>query len=386
MRIKTISFKDYIQNWELQETSFDKLTLLVGASGVGKSRILQVINILKQIALGRIYRGIEWNVEFITTTHDTYIWSGKTDNSGDISPFGVSNNLFFLLKEDKKAKIEFEEIKFNDKIIISRNTNETIFNEVKMVKFSLNESIISILKEEELIMPISENFKRIQLTDHSSTHPLKAASNISSIKSNQLKKINNISIEDLRSLDLDVIVKLYISSLYCKDIFQTIKERYSEIFPLVLEIQFISKQINFTKETDLNIEIQIKEKGVKNWIKKNDISSGMFRSLIHISEIYLCSEGSVFLIDEFENSLGINCINELTDEIISTDRDVQFIITSHHPYIINNIDFSHWKLVVRNGASVKTNPVSNLINGESSHDKFMQLIQLSQYQTGEDIV
>lgn len=110
----------------------------------------------------------------------------------------------------------------------------------------------------------------------------------------------------------------------------------------------------------------------------------MYRSLIHIAEMYLCADGTVFLIDEFENSLGINCINDLTQEMLESDRELQFIITSHHPYIINNIDFKYWKLVTRNGSIVKTREINDFIKGQSSHDRFMQLIQLSQYKTGEE--
>lgn len=111
----------------------------------------------------------------------------------------------------------------------------------------------------------------------------------------------------------------------------------------------------------------------------------MFRSLIHISEIYLCSEGSVFLIDEFENSLGINCINELTSDILSSKRQIQFVLTSHHPYIINNIDHSNWKVVTRSKGVVSTHNSEKYNIGKSKHDAFMQLVQLDQYQTGIEI-
>jgi len=387
MKIETISFRDNIHNWELSETSFNKLTLLVGASGVGKSRILQAIDILKRIALGRIYSGIEWKIKFFTSDNNMYVWSGKTDNSGEIFSFGEINEYFFRLEKDGKngANIEFEEVYLNNEIIISRNSNQTLFKEAEMVKFSLKESIVSILKEEELIKPISENFEQIQLKDHSTMSSVNEIFfGVEVIRSDEITRMKNISLEILRNKDLNVIFKLYVASLYCKEVFQHIKDRYSEIFPLVEEICLLSKEIKLDKKSYLEIELQIKERGVPNWIRRTDISSGMLRSLIHIADIYLCVDGTVFLIDEFENSLGVNCINELTDEIISTNRNVQFIITSHHPYIINNIDFSHWKLVVRKGSIVKANPVSDLIHGESSHDKFMQLIQLSQYQTGED--
>ncbi len=43
----------------------------------------------------------------------------------------------------------------------------------------------------------------------------------------------------------------------------------------------------------------------------------------------------------------------------------QFIMTSHHPYIINNIDISSWKVFYRNGLDVE------ILNGESLKKKFL---------------
>ena len=48
----------------------------------------------------------------------------------------------------------------------------------------------------------------------------------------------------------------------------------------------------------------------------------------------LWPDGSVILIDEFENSLGVNCLDEITEDVVKESRRLQFILTSHHPYII----------------------------------------------------
>nr|WP_293102352.1 hypothetical protein [Okeania sp. SIO2F4] len=53
-----------------------------------------------------------------------------------------------------------------------------------------------------------------------------------------------------------------------------------------------------------------------NWILSPHISSGMLKTLMYISELYLSPEGSVILIDEFENSLGVNCLDSVTDLIL----------------------------------------------------------------------
>jgi AAA15 family ATPase/GTPase len=131
----------------------------------------------------------------------------------------------------------------------------------------------------------------------------------------------------------------------------------------------------------LDFPIQIKEKGVNNWIFQNNISSGMLKTLIHISELYLSPEGTVILIDEFENSLGINCIDVVTDLLVE-NRNIQFILTSHHPYIINNIGMEHWKIVTRKGGVVTVIDAKDLNLGKSRHQAFMQLINLEEYSEG----
>jgi len=104
--------------------------------------------------------------------------------------------------------------------------------------------------------------------------------------------------------------------------------------------------------------------------------------LMHIAELYLCADGTVILIDEFENSLGINCIDEVTRSIVSSRRSLQFIITSHHPYIINNINFKNWKLITRKAGVVKSYDATRFISGESKHQAFTQLINLDEYVEG----
>lgn len=181
-------------------------------------------------------------------------------------------------------------------------------------------------------------------------------------------------------------IKLLVASrLKNKALFQSIKNRYIDIFPQVEDIRIVRQ----TASRDLShmmdeYMIQIKERGVTEWIPQQDISSGMLRSLMQICEIYLCPEGSVLLMDEFENSLGVNCIDELTNDILSAKRNVQFILTSHHPYIINNIPYQNWKIVTRKGGKVTVKNASDYRIGESKHDYFMQLLQLEEFSNGVD--
>lgn len=52
MKVKKFSFKNKNQNWHLENTYFDNLNLLVGASGVGKTRISKALYLICNIAQG----------------------------------------------------------------------------------------------------------------------------------------------------------------------------------------------------------------------------------------------------------------------------------------------------------------------------------------------
>ncbi len=108
----------------------------------------------------------------------------------------------------------------------------------------------------------------------------------------------------------------------------------------------------------------------------------MIRTFIHISEMYLLSKGTVVLIDEFENSLGVNCIDILTEDLIYEHSRLQFIATSHHPYIINKIPYDYWKIVTRKGGKIKAFNAKEFKLGDSSHERFINLINLPEYKKG----
>ncbi|MBE9257562.1 AAA family ATPase, partial [Dolichospermum sp. LEGE 00246] len=154
-----------------------------------------------------------------------------------------------------------------------------------------------------------------------------------------------------------------------------IKEYYIDIFSEVNNFRVSSER---DSDVDFLLSFEIQENGLEDWIPQERISSGMFRTLIFLIEVITAPEESVILIDEFENSLGINCMGELTDFILDKSPDVQFILTSHHPYIINNIPWDTWQIVSKSGNKVRVRKSLNIpeLNTASSLDKFTQLVNL----------
>jgi predicted ATPase len=377
MNIRTLEFKNKSDGWEIQKMSFQQLNLLVGASGVGKTQILQAINILKRIADGESFSGIQWNIDFTTDDGGEYIWEGEfEDNKFPLDYYNQDRNR-------PSSRILNEKIE-KDKTIMAERTQEGIrFKSAPTIKLPSEISLINMLKEEELIEPLYEHLQKIVLPDEILDYNMKSEFGITPI--HDVLEADIDSFESIQESGLYTEGKLYIIYYRFNDVFQTIKQRFCEIFPQIEDIKIDrikDNELNTPREYQDQVFIHIKQQNVEQWIPSVSMSSGMVRTLLLLSEIYLCADGSVILIDEFENSLGINCIRDITDEILSTDRNIQFIITSHHPYIINNVEFQYWKLLTRNGGTIKAHDISEYLSGKSHHENFMQLIQLEEYKTG----
>lgn len=167
-------------------------------------------------------------------------------------------------------------------------------------------------------------------------------------------------------------MKIYIAKRYYKDLYIKIFEAVKELFMEIEDIDVIEDE-----ERELYL-VAIQVYGKK--LLQNDISNGMLKTIYYIVELFTMSEDSLVLIDEFENGLGVNCIDLLADLLLYARTDLQFIITSHHPKIINGIEKSRWKIVDRNAKTVKNCDSEDYGIGNSQHDAYFNLINRWEYE------
>ena len=371
MRIKKVAFWDNLREWRFEPIYFSNLALLVGVSGVGKTQILKGILNLQRIANGASLNGLAWDVTFSTVNNVEYRWQGEFETQK--LPAIIPN------EEDEinKFRIVQEHLSREGNVIIERSNNEIKFKGETTPKLSPFQSVVEILNQEEDISPVQHGFNKIIYSDNS-----RSVNGILGIPLKVLPILSNnkFDLENVQASEMPIILKLVLIARHLPNLFETIKFKFLEIFPQVEDVKIEAVEDN-ENPSFTRFPIQIKEKGVKDWIFQNNISSGMLKTLVHISELYVSPEGTVILIDEFENSLGINCIDVVTD-LIMENRNIQFILTSHHPYIINNIGMEHWKIVTRKGGVVTVIDAKDLNLGKSRHQAFMQLINLEEYSEG----
>lgn len=367
MRIKRFSYKDNITGWNINDIEFSKFTLLVGASGVGKTLILKAIQTLAAIARGRSGNGIEWNVLFSIKGVD-YEWSGAF--TPDESEYAR-----MIRKKNPSIPVVYESLRKGTETLVSRDSNGILFRDIRTVKLEATKSIIALLKEEDEIHPIYDAFQNITKLDNTMSRVSFSAGSV-------FDQAKVETFEDVRRMRfLYPIDKLFMLFKFNLPEFEEIKKDFHSVFPSVTDIRFTIENV---LEDVSSPVLQIKEEGVEPWILYQNISSGMLRTLSQMVLLKLAHGGDVVLIDEFENSLGVNCIDQVAESILDLDDDVQFIITSHHPYIINSIGYEKWKIVTRQGSDVTVHTAEELgIGAHSNHEKFMQLVQLSAYKTGK---
>jgi hypothetical protein len=374
MKIQEVTYCNKALDWRFEPIEFGQLSLLVGISGVGKTQIIRGIADLKKVANGKSLNGVCWNISFVSSGLN-YRWKGEFEVQ-DVEYFIDSD------EDEDRYKVISEYVYKGNELLIERDGSYVKFKDREMPKLSPFKSMVEVLSEEDDISPIQQGFDRVfyrRPTDNVTTEihvgiPYEVLSE------------SYLNIKSLQESDLPTQVKLGLTYKCFPEVFNQIKYRFTNIFPQVEDIK-----LEPVKEKRLPFLaagfpfLYIKEKGVDNWIFQKSISSGMYKTLMQITDLYLLPDNSLVLIDEFENSLGVNCIDVLTEDLLSDRRGMQFILTSHHPYIINNIDLTDWKIVTRKGGIVRVKDAEQLHLGRSKHQAFIQLMNLDEYREGIEI-
>ncbi|MCC3586305.1 MAG: AAA family ATPase [Microcoleus sp. PH2017_29_MFU_D_A] len=380
MKIISLQLKNHFLGWDFDEIKFSSnLTLLVGISGAGKTQILQAILDLKRIANGKAINGLEWKIIFSTVNNTEFIWEGGFDTV-ETNELNFDDPEKENPDENEKPSFIYEKLISKNEVLFERNKEDIKFKNSQIPKLSSHQSMMYLLKEETVIKEAFDALNKIEYRDDT-INGLRLRSSKQSLHSIKNKYQ---TLESIVNSDEDIRTKLYLIYENKLDIFEAIKSRFIDVFQQIEDVRVEPFKTDdlFKGFADIFVPvISIKEKSVPKWIREDRMSSGMLRTIIHLGEIFLSNEGSVILIDEFENSLGINCIDILTDDLIHENKTLQFIATSHHPYIINNIPYEYWKIVTRQGGHIRTCNASDYHLGKSKQDAFIQLNKILEKQS-----
>ena len=363
VKIQWLEFENLKTQLKIERIYFNNdVTLLVGLSGVGKTQILNAVEYSLNLAVDKDEPLRPYKVGIgVLVDDEEYEWFYEINKANE-------NEL--IINEDNKYEFVYEKLVKNNEIVFERKNLE-----VEVVGY---DKVPQPKKSESLILQYSDdkNFEKL-ISGIRKLYPveieLAVRGGIRSESFSRLKSkvidILNVSEEKVEFKvfsHLPVAVKLYIVKNYYPDIYVKIFDAVKELF---MEIEDIDVEEDAVREMYL-VSIQVYGKK----LLQQDISNGMLKTIYYIVELFTMSEDSLVLIDEFENGLGVNCIDVLSELMLSERDDLQFIITSHHPKIINAIDKNKWKIIDREGSIVKNSSSLSYGIGNSQHDAYFNLL------------
>lgn len=365
VKIKWIEFENLETGLKVERIKFfDNITLLVGLSGAGKTQILDAIVSSLMLALDKIQLIQPYTVCIgIDINEHIYEWTYTVQKHKVINgvSFDTPDEYFFVYESLLCDQNEIF-VRDNDKINIKDFSNIPTPRKDKSLIYQYSDDLhfrelvngIKNLYNIDMDLTIRRYFAKDSVED------FKNKIN----RTFKVKPTTNIKIFS----HLPAPLKLYIAKIHYSDIFEKILETVKDIFPEIENIDIVEDLIKD------RYGVQITVYGRK--LYQEDISNGILKSIYFIIELYTASENSLILIDEFENGLGMNCITALSDLLMEESSQLQFIITSHHPKIIGNIDYNNWKIIEREKNIIKNfdcNDDGYEIGG-NRHDAYFKLL------------
>ena len=363
VKLKWIEFENLRTGLKIERVVFnDDITLLVGLSGVGKTQILNAIEYSLKLAVNKNLRLEPYNTTLcFQIGEEVYVWSYRIqqDHAEDIFE---SKEIKYFFAYEKLQNIKGD--------ILMQRTPDTIqvtgYDKVPTPK--KDESLLVQYSEDALVKPIiSEMLKLYPIEIEMDVRGAIAQESFNMFKAKIKESFKENEKQPFEKFShLPVPLKIYITKEYYP-------QMYAQIFSAVKELFMEINSIDIVEDPDREIYMVAIDVYGKRLLQ-HEISNGMLKTIYYIVELITMSKNSLVLIDEFENGLGVNCIDVLAELLLGERRDLQFVITSHHPKIINQISNKKWKIIERDIATVKNFTAEEYGIMHSQHDAYFNLI------------
>lgn len=367
MHINWFEFNDSTYGISIDRTYFDKINLLVGVSGAGKTIILRVLSsYIDLIRRGSSVKNecnfkMNFTVDTVSSV-DTYEWSISTTQSSLVDKVTGSTAGYIVTKE---------ELLRNGKMLFARDNNKLeISGYNSLPKIPLDKSTIAVFKDDNLFKDIKKAFASVIGLDEQKNAYMDVQKEFYD-EALRVAKENTMSYEHtaLYMSLLPLVVRLGIARSVYAEKFNMYMDKLKEIFPYISDVK-----IRLSKSTQKYVTVLCLQDDVE--VAQDRISTGMIKTMNVLAYLYFIAQNALIIVDEVENSLGINCLDDVIESIDCSvyEQNNQAILSSHHPYIINAVDSSKWRIVSQENGHITTKSANEVGIDSKNRDGFFELI------------
>lgn len=358
--------------WQFPEVKFKHQNLFVGESASGKSTLLNfVFSIGSKIAQnkGNVIGYVKLEFEH---ENARYMWEWDC-----------------RVTEDNVHKIFFEKLTKtidgidNEETILNRSVDELTINKIKTPKIAADLSAITTFKEDPAIEPVYKAFSSIMRRDFAANE-LNQLATVRILSRTDLQRIEkHKSLALILHSDFPLSARLFLLKSHFHEKYKELTKIYQGVFPFVEAFEF--RDMSEDGIPGKSPYLHLKDKNAAELIPLHSWSSGMKKVLLIVTDVLMLPGGYVYLLDEYENSLGTNAVNFLPRLLDTHGVDNQFIITSHHPYLINSMPIRNWVVFHRKGLEVFVRHGEELVEryGKSKQQAFIKLLNDPFFTDGE---
>jgi hypothetical protein len=352
MRIERLEYEDKARGWRLSATTFHPdLTLLVGHSVTDKRHILTAIQTLARFAQGQTpddLWSVVWDMRFRTDA-GSYDWQGEFSGKGFSIRDGLRTEaLLKLLPGQFRRGLEpfvlHETLRLDGRGVVQRRGESVQLNGRPTDRHSPSYSAISLLGREANVQPAFDGFGRIVFVEDPGDTLATLA------KPLQKLCIDFPTLDAIRDSKLPTYAKLAVVQENLPEVFRAIVGRVRERLPQVEDLGF-DRVDRSSRFTDLPA-LRLLERGTAQWLQESKISTDLLHSVLNLAAVALWPDHAVILIDDFESSLGVYCLDHVLETARDTSRNLQVILTSDDPVVCNRIGRERRKIVGWQGTYV----------------------------------
>ena len=374
MFIHWFEYDNWTTKQKIKRIHFDQLNLLVGVSGAGKTQILKVLSTyVKAVVKGDTIPcagrfSMCFSIDALQkkespTSHENLIWAIET------------KKLFYKSDGNSGYEISNESLTGSDGTVIFFRTEQGLNIEGKgLPQLALDKSVLNVF-----LSDVQASFSKVA----SLFRQMKGVEDVprdyaeEQIKQWEANKYGDLLLAKLKTRlsQYPILLSIFLAKKFAPALYCDFLDALQSSFPYVEDV------LTSDKAGREKSELAIWQD--HTWVGKSDISGGMLKAIYVLATSCFWPDGSVILLDELENALGVNCLDDIVDYICikSAENHQQFILTSHHPYIINHIPVTNWHIISQTHGIIDSK-LAEEVNIGKEYNKQELFFQLLNYLRG----